>query len=72
MSRIGRDLARRLAASGVDVSVLAAIVNDMAAARSEAINREGLEAQIAYLLEAYGPDEIERLTLSHCPREKRP
>jgi hypothetical protein len=71
MSRIARDLARLLAASGVDVSVLAAVVNDMAAARSEAINREGLEAQIAYLLEAYGPDEIERFTLSHCQCEKR-
>lgn len=35
----------------------------MAAARADAINREGLEVQIAFLLEAYGPGEIETLVL---------
>ena len=63
MSRIACDVARRLAAAGVGASTLAALVNDMAAARAEAINGEGPEAQIAFLLEAYGPDEIETLVL---------
>lgn len=63
MSRIARDLARRLATAGADPSALVALVSDMAEARAEAINREGLEAQLAFLLEAYGPDEIETLVL---------
>jgi hypothetical protein len=72
MSRIARDPARRLAAGGVDASGLTALVSDMAAARAEAINHEGLEAQIAYLLEAYGCGEIEHLALGNPPREERP
>jgi hypothetical protein len=44
------------------------LVNDMAAARAEVINREGLQAQIAYLLEAYGPGEIEHLALGDRAR----
>lgn len=70
MSRNARDLARRLAAAGVDPLALAALVSDMTAARTEAINREGLEAQIAFLLEAYGPGEIETLALRS--RERQP
>ena len=57
MRQIARDLARRLAAAGVDARALAALVNEMATARAEAINREGLQAQTAYLLQAYGPGE---------------
>jgi hypothetical protein len=71
MSRIARDPARHLAAGGVDASGLTALVSDMAA-RAEAINHEGLEAQIAYLLEAYGCGEIEHLALGNPPREERP
>jgi hypothetical protein len=33
----------------------------MATARAEAVNAEGLRAQIEYLLQAYGPSEIEQL-----------
>lgn len=69
MSRIARDLARRLTAAGADPSALAALVSDMAEARAEAINREGLEAQLAFLLEAYGPDEIEGLVLRGCKEQ---
>jgi isopentenyl diphosphate isomerase/L-lactate dehydrogenase-like FMN-dependent dehydrogenase len=72
MSRIARDLVRRLAAAGVDASVLAVLVSDMTEARAEAINHEGLQAQIAYLLEAYGPGEIETLALGNRQREDRP
>lgn len=61
MSRIARDLARRLTAAGIDDRALAGTVADMAAARAEAVNSEGLQAQIAFLLEAYGPDEIEAI-----------
>lgn len=64
MSRVARDLARRLAAAGIEASALAAIVNEAAAVRADAINREGLKAQIAFLLEAYGPGEIERMALN--------
>jgi hypothetical protein len=39
-------------------------VNEVAAARADAINREGLKAQIAFLLEAYGPGEIERMAFN--------
>ena len=70
MSRIARDLARNLAAAGIDSSALSALVSDMAAARSEAINCEGLEAQIAYLLEAYGPGEIETLALNRLSQQR--
>jgi hypothetical protein len=72
MSQIARDLARRLAAAGVDASALAALVTDIAAARAEAINREGLQAQIAYPLEAYGLGEIESLACGNRLREKQP
>jgi hypothetical protein len=72
VSQIARDLARRLTVAGVDASVFAALVNHMAAARAEAINHEGLQAQIAYLLEAYGPGEIETLAFGNQPREERP
>ncbi len=72
MSRIVRDLARRLTAGGIGENALAATVNEMASARVEAINSEGLQAQIAYLLEAYGPDEIQALALGTSPEEKWP
>ena len=72
MSQVACDLARRLAAAGVDASVLAASVNDMTEARAEAINREGLLTQIAYLLEAYGPGETESLAFGNRPREQQP
>jgi predicted DNA-binding transcriptional regulator AlpA len=72
MSRPARDLARRLTSAGIDPSVLVASVNDMASARAEAINREGLQAQISYLLEAYGPSEIESLALANRRQEERP
>ncbi len=72
MSQATRDLARRLVAAGVDASVLAALVSDIAAARAEAINHEGLHAQIAYLLEFYGPGEIESLALGNRSREEQP
>jgi hypothetical protein len=65
MSRVARDLARRLAGAGIDSSALAAIVNETAVARAEAINADGLQAQIAFLLEAYGPGEIERMAFDH-------
>lgn len=71
MSRIARDLARRLVVAGVDASILDAPVNDMAAARADAINRKGLDAQIAYLLEAYGPGQIETLALGDRPAEEQ-
>ena len=67
MSRVARDLAPSLTAAGIGESVLAATVNAMAAARAEAINTQGLPAQIAYLLEAYGPDEIAALALGNSP-----
>lgn len=72
MNRTARDLTRHLAEAGVDAAALAALVNDMAAARAEAITREGLQAQFAYLLEAYGPDEIEHVALGDRPRGERP
>jgi len=72
MSRIARDLARRLAAAGIDAARLAAHVSDMATARAEAINGEGLEAQIAYLLEARGPGEIEDLAFGSPSPEALP
>jgi hypothetical protein len=72
MSQIARDLARRLTAAGVDATALAVLVNDMAAARAEAVNREGLQAQTAYLLEAYGPGEIESFALGNRPRQDQP
>ncbi len=72
MSRTVRDLARRLAAAGVDSSALAAAVSDLAAARAEAINSDGLQAQIAYLLEAYGPGDIEAVALGNLPRGDQP
>jgi hypothetical protein len=49
--------ADRPTSNWVDASVLAAVVSDMPVARVEAINSEGLQAQVAYLLEAYGPGE---------------
>ena len=58
--------------AGVDPSVLAALVNEMATARAEAINQEGLRAQITYLLEAYGPSEIESIAFRYRPHEERP
>jgi hypothetical protein len=67
MSQIARDLARRLAGAGIGAAALAPIVNDMAAARAEAINCEGLQSQIEYLLEAYGPGEIEDIARSAEP-----
>lgn len=72
MSRIARDLARGLTAAGVDASGLAALVSDMAATRAAAVNGEGPASQTAYLLEAYGPDEIEHLALGNPPRGERP
>jgi len=72
MRQIARDLARRLAAAGVDARALAALVNEMATARAEAINREGLQAQTAYLLQAYGPGEIESFALGNRPRQDQP
>jgi hypothetical protein len=72
MSQIARDLARRLAAACADASVLTALVTDPASARAEAINREGLQAQIAYLLEAYGPGEIESFVLGNRARQDQP
>jgi len=72
MSPVFRDLARHLAGAGVDSLVLAEFVNDMAPARAEAINREGLQAQISYLLKAYGASEIESIAFSNRPRERRP
>jgi hypothetical protein len=65
MSRVARDLARRVAAAGIDASALIAVVNELAAARAEAINADGLQAQIAFLLEAYGPGEVERMAFDH-------
>ena len=61
MSRIAAELTRRLAAADIQTSVLAGAVTDMATARAEAVNAEGLRAQIEYLLQAYGPSEIEQL-----------
>jgi hypothetical protein len=61
MSQIARDLARRLAAAGVNPAALAATVADVATARAEAVNAEGLRSQIEYLLETYGPGEIEAI-----------
>jgi hypothetical protein len=72
MSRLTRDLARRLAAAGVDASTLAKKVSDLASCRAAAINREGLQAQIDFVLEAYGPCEIEAIALGSLPREERP
>jgi hypothetical protein len=71
VSQIARDLTRRLVAAGVDTSVLIALVSDMATTRAAAINREGLHAQIAYLLEAYGPGEIESFAFGNQSRERR-
>jgi hypothetical protein len=72
MSRVARDLARRVAAAGIDASALAAVVNEVAAARADAINREGLEAQVAYMLEAYGPGGIGAVALGNLPRGEQP
>jgi hypothetical protein len=72
MSGTTRDLARRLAAAGVDSSALVPAVNDLAAARAEAINTDGLQAQISFLLEAYGPSEIEAVALGNLPHGDRP
>jgi hypothetical protein len=44
----------------------------MALACAEAINREGLQAQISYLLEAYGPSEIESFALANRRQGERP
>jgi hypothetical protein len=63
MSQVSRDLERCLAAAGVEASALAPLVIDMSAARAEAINREGLRSQVEYLLETYGPGEIEAIAL---------
>jgi hypothetical protein len=71
MSGIARDLARCLAAAGVDTVALAGAVRDVAAARAEAINGEGLQAQITYLLEAYGPSEIEAIASVNRPHGAR-
>jgi hypothetical protein len=70
MSEIARVLAGRLAAAGVDASVLAARIRDMPETRVEAINHEGLQAQVAYLLEAYGPTGIEIPAFGNPPREE--
>ena len=72
MSRLARDLARRLTGAGIYPSVLAAFVNDMALACAEATNREGLQAQISYLPEAYGPSEIGSFALANRRQEERP
>jgi hypothetical protein len=72
MSQIARNLARRLVAAGLDASVLSVLVKDTAAARAEAINSEGLQAQIAYLLETYGPGEIESIAFGNRPRKEQP
>jgi hypothetical protein len=61
MSREAADLAERLNAAGIQPPALASTVMDMAASRAEAVNAEGLRSQIEYLLEAYGPAEIERI-----------
>lgn len=71
MSRTARDLTRRLAEARVDAAALAALVNDMAAARADAINADGLQAQIGYLLESYDPGEIEAVALGNLPRGDR-
>ena len=61
MSRTATELAGRLTEAGIQSSILTSTVVDMAASRAEAVNAEGLRAQIEYLLEAYGPAEIERI-----------
>ena len=61
MSRVASDLANRLRAGGVTAAQLAPAVADKAAAEAEAINAEGLRAQIEYLLEVFGPGEIEEI-----------
>ena len=72
MSRLARDLARRLTSAGIGSLALAAFVNDMALAREEAMNSEGLQAQISYLLEAYGHGEIESFALGNPRQGERP
>jgi len=44
----------------------------MAAARAEAVNADRMQAQIAFLLEAYGTGEIEAAALGNRPRGDRP
>ncbi len=72
MSRLARNLARRLATAGVDSSALAETVSDLTSGRAEAINCEGLQAQIDFLLEAQGPGKIEALALGNLPRGEWP
>ena len=58
MAQTARQLAKRLAAVGIGPEALTQEVLEVSAARGAAINEAGLEAQCAFLLEAYGPEEL--------------
>jgi hypothetical protein len=64
VSRIARDLTRQLAEAGIEASALVLAGNHVLAARADAINAEGLRLQIEFLLETYGPSEIEEIATS--------
>jgi hypothetical protein len=58
MASAARLLAKQLSAAGVGPDALRQAVIEMSAARADAINQDGLEAQCAYLLECFGPNEL--------------
>jgi hypothetical protein len=61
MGQVARDLARRLKVAGLGPAALSEAVVHVAAAHAEAVNSGGLRRQVEFLLEAYGPDEIETI-----------
>jgi hypothetical protein len=62
LANLARQLARRLADDGVSPEALREVVTDIALARADANNVDGLEAQLTFLLDVSGPEElVERL-----------
>ena len=72
MSQIARDLARRLAAAGVDASVLAASRKRHGVGARGGDQSRRAASPDRYLLEAYGPSEIESSALGNRRQEERP
>ena len=69
MAAAARSVAKRFADASIGPDALCQAGLVMSSARADAINRDGLEAQSGYLLEAYGPDEL-FARFSQCGRPR--
>jgi hypothetical protein len=68
MASAARLLAKRLVDAGFGPGDLRQAVLDMSVSLADAANDEGLEAQCAFLLQAYGPDELFARFADNCQR----